>query len=245
MSPRWARVASCPREPVSSLCPSRRVGAPGRAARRRLDGLLRRAVPVGASSAAEVNGGTISSDEVFTLLDAAGRTEGSSAQQSAVKGAGMNDTFKMNGFTEILGGLIRQQVIDDALDDRGIEVTDANRKAARQEIDAQLQEPAVGQGRPRPRRLGGRHESVPAGADRGGEQDRSRRAREGAAGRLRAAQGRLRPGLPRARCSAPARQTPVRSRPGWTAATTSPRWPRRSRPRARARRTRATSGVAR
>jgi foldase protein PrsA len=50
----------------------------------------------------------------------------------------MNDTFKMNGFTEILGGLIRQQVIDDALADRGIEVTDANRKAARQEIDAQL-----------------------------------------------------------------------------------------------------------
>ena len=96
--------------------------------------------PVGASSAAEVNGGTISSDEVFTLLDAAGRTEGSSAQQSAVKGAGMNDTFKMTGFTEILGGLIRQQVIDDALDDRGVEVTDANRKAARQEIDAQLKQ---------------------------------------------------------------------------------------------------------
>ena len=93
--------------------------------------------PVGPSSAAEVNGATVSSDEVFTLLEAAGGE--ASAQQATVKGAGLNDTFKMTGFSEILGGLIRQELVEDALDDRGIEVTDANRKAARQEIDAQLQ----------------------------------------------------------------------------------------------------------
>ena len=62
-----------------------------------------------------------------------------SAQQATVKGAGLNDTFTMTGFSEILGGLIRQELVEDTLDDRGIEVTDADRKAARAEIDAQLQ----------------------------------------------------------------------------------------------------------
>ena len=141
-----------------------------------------------------------------------------------MKGAGLNDTFKMTGFSEILGGLIRQEVIEDALDNRGIEVTDANRKAARAEIDAQLQQS----------QQAGTVDDVLVdwAVDTRAAQlaltdavtDTDPAEREQA---LRDAYEQLKGDytqrLPRARCSAPARRTPTPSRPGWTAATTSPR----------------------
>lgn len=93
--------------------------------------------PVGHPAAAEVDGTRISSQQVFALLNAQKRGAGSSGSAGNLLGSGRSDTFQMSSFGSALSALIRNRLVMDALHDKGVRVTDAQRTEARQQLEDQ------------------------------------------------------------------------------------------------------------